>query len=52
MIVPQKMNDSIEFTIKTATKWKAFDKDVQLIEISQTEIIKRTYLKSKIPEMN
>ncbi len=51
VIVPQKMNDSIEFTIKTATKWKTFDKDSQLIEISQTEIIKRTYLKSKIPEM-
>ena len=51
-VVPQKMNDSIEFTIKTETKWKTFDKEVQQIDISQIEIIKRTYLKSKIPEMD
>lgn len=51
-IVPQKMNDSIEFTINTETKWKTFDKELQLIDISQTEIIKRSYLKYKIPEMN
>jgi len=49
---PNRMNDSVEFNIKTATKWKAFDKEIQLIEISQTEIIKRVYLISKIPEMN
>jgi hypothetical protein len=46
------MNDSIEFTINTETKWKTFEKELQLIDISQTEIIKRSYLKYKIPEMN
>lgn len=50
--VPHSMNDSVEFDIKTATKWKVFDKEIQLIEILQTEIIKRVYLNSKIPEMN
>ena len=50
--VPHRMNDSVEFNIKTAAKWKVFDKEIRLIEISQTEIIKRVYLNSKIPEMN
>jgi len=49
--MPQGMNDSVEFTIKTKTRWKATDKDVQIIEIQQTEIIKRTYLKLRIPEI-
>ncbi|MDF1548647.1 MAG: hypothetical protein P1P88_12550 [Bacteroidales bacterium] len=51
VIVPPRMNDSVELTIMTKTKWKAKDKELQLIELSQTEIIKCTYLKLKTPEM-
>lgn len=50
-VVPQGMNDSVEFSIKTKTRWKATDKELQIIEITQTEIIKRIYLKLRIPEM-
>lgn len=51
VVVPKGMNDSVEFSVQTSTKWKAKGKEEHLIEISQTEIIKKVYLKLKLPEM-
>ena len=48
---PPSMNDAIEFTVNTVTKWKADGRDEEIIEISQTELIKKTFLKLRIPEM-
>ena len=48
--IPQGMNNSREFSVYTLTKWKAEQKDEQIIEISQSEIIKENYLKLRIPE--
>jgi len=48
---PPRMNDTKEFKIYAITKWKAEGKDEQIIEISQTELIKQNFLKLRIPEM-
>ena len=47
---PPKMNDKIEFTVNALTKWKADGRDEEIIEISQTELIKKNFLKLRIPE--
>ena len=49
-VVPQGMNNCREFTVSTLTKWKAYRRDERTIEISQTEIIKENFLKTRIPE--
>ena len=49
--LPPKMNDAIEFTVNAESKWKADGRDEETIKISQTELIKKTYLKLRIPEM-
>jgi len=50
-ITPPGMNDTKEFKVSASTKWKVEGKDEQIIEISQTELIKQNYLKLRIPEM-
>jgi hypothetical protein len=51
-ITPLRMNDAIEFAVLTSTNWKADGRDEEQIEIKQTEVIKRTFLKSGIPELS
>ncbi len=48
---PPSMNDALEFTVKALTIWKADGREEQTIEISQTELIKKVFLKFRIPEM-
>ncbi|WKK83580.2 hypothetical protein QYS48_14855 [Marivirga arenosa] len=48
---PVGMNNAIEFTVNALTKWKAEGREEQIIEISQTELIKKNFLKLRIPEM-
>lgn len=48
---PSRMNDTIEFTVNALTIWKADERVEQTIEISQTELIKKNFLKLRIPEM-
>jgi hypothetical protein len=49
-ITSVRMNDAIEFVAVTSTNWKADGREDGKIEIKQTEVIKRTFLKSGIPE--
>ncbi|MFB9053074.1 hypothetical protein ACFFVB_08265 [Formosa undariae] len=48
---PPRMNDTLEFTVNAVTHWKADGREEQTIEISQTEFMKKIFLKLKIPEM-
>ncbi len=47
---PRGMSNSKEFLVHTTTKWKADGREEQVIEISQTEIIKENFIKLRIPE--
>lgn len=49
---PQRMNDSLEFTVNSLTNWKVEGREEQIVEISQIELIKKDFLKSRIPELN
>jgi hypothetical protein len=51
-ITPHRMNDAIEFVVLTSTNWKADGREEEQIEIKQTEVINRTFLKSGIPEFS
>jgi len=48
---PLRMNDTIEFTVNAVTKWKSDGREEQIVEISQNELIKKNFLKLRIPEM-
>lgn len=48
---PPRMNDALEFIVKALTIWKADGREKQTVEISQTELIKKNFLKLRIPEM-
>lgn len=48
---PPRMNNALEFTVNALTIWKADEKEEQKIEISQPEVIKKNFLKLRIPEM-
>ena len=50
-ISPPRMNNALEFTVNALTIWKADGREKQTVEISQTELIKKNYLKLRIPEM-
>ena len=50
-IIPPGMNNQLEFTVNALTKWIADGKDEQTLEISQTEMMKKNFLKLRIPEM-
>lgn len=47
---PPAIGNCKEFVVHTLTKWKADGRDLQTIEISQTEIIKENFIKLRIPE--
>lgn len=48
---PPTMNNALEFTVYAVTIWKADEREEHMIEISQTELIKKNFLKFRIPEM-
>jgi len=48
---PPRMNDTIELMVNAKTCWKVDGRDEQIIEISQSELIKKVFLKLRIPEM-
>ena len=48
---PPRMDNALEFTVNAVTIWKADGREEQTIEISQTELIKKNFLKLRIPEM-
>ncbi|MBN7810440.1 hypothetical protein J0A68_05705 [Algoriphagus sp. H41] len=50
-IFPTGMNDTGEFKINALTKWKPHGREEETIEISQIELIKKDFLKLRIPEM-
>jgi hypothetical protein len=50
-ITPLRMNDTKEIELKSTTKWKVESKEIEEIEITQTELIKSHYLKVGIPEI-
>jgi hypothetical protein len=45
------MNNALEFTVNPLTNLKADGREGQNLEISQTELIKKNFLKLRIPEM-
>jgi hypothetical protein len=45
-----KMKECKQFVIYTLTRWKAIGREVRMIEISQTEIIREQFLSTKVPE--
>lgn len=49
--IPTGMSNCKEFAVHSLTKWKADRRDVQTIEISQTEVIKGNFIKMRIPEL-
>lgn len=49
-IVPKGMSNCKEFVVYTTTTWKAEGRDELIIEISQTELIKDSFIKLRIPE--
>ena len=48
---PIGMNNALEFTVNALTIWKANGREEQKVEISQTELMKKDFLKLRIPEM-
>lgn len=48
---PARMNNALEFTVKAVTIWKAEGREEQKIEITQTELMKKDFLKLRIPEL-
>lgn len=49
---PPRMEKAVEFTINALTVWKVEGREEQILEISKTELIKKNFLKLRIPEMN
>jgi hypothetical protein len=47
---PNGMSDTKEFTVYATTTWKADNRDEEIIEISQVELVKQNYLKLRLPE--
>jgi hypothetical protein len=47
---PLKMDNTLEFTVNALTIWKAEGREKQILEISITELIKKNFLKLRIPE--
>lgn len=48
---PPRMDNALEFTVNALTIWKAEGREEQFLEISQTELIKKNFLKLRIPEI-
>lgn len=49
---PPRMENALEFTINALTVWKTEGREEQILEISQTELIKKNFLKLRIPEID
>ncbi len=49
--IPQGRSNQKEFSVHALTKRKAADKDEEIIEITQCEILKFTFLKTRLPEL-
>jgi hypothetical protein len=47
---PVGMSDTKEVTVYARTTWKADNRDEEIIEISQVELLKQNYLKLRLPE--
>lgn len=47
---PPGMSNCKEFTVHARTRWKADGRNEELIEIAQTEIIKESFIRLRIPE--
>lgn len=50
-ITPEGMKDTIEFEVNIEGKWKLYDREEQSVSISNIELMKESFLKSKIPEL-
>lgn len=48
---PERMSNSKQICVQTETRWKAADKNEEIISIVQNEIFKEQYLKTGLPEM-
>lgn len=48
---PPRMNNALEFTVNALTVWKVEGRENQTVEILQTELIKKNFLKLRIPEL-
>jgi hypothetical protein len=48
---PPRMDNTLEFRVNALTIWQADEREEQTLEISQTEMIKKNFLKLRIPEM-
>lgn len=51
-IISMGMNNCREIIVHSSTKWQAVGQNEQIINITQTEIIKENFLKLRIPEFN
>ncbi len=51
-ITPRGMKDIIEFEVEALVKWKAEGSDEHIIEITKTELINKSFLTLRIPEMS
>lgn len=48
-VISEGMDYAIEFTLSGTVKWKATDRKEEKIELSEKELINKTYLKTGIP---
>ncbi|MEO0626099.1 MAG: hypothetical protein AAFY91_03865 [Bacteroidota bacterium] len=48
---PPGMKSALEFTISAQTVWRADGRKEQTIEVSQTELINKSFLQLRIPEI-
>ena len=48
---PSRMNNVLEFTVNALTTWKSDGREEQTVAISQTQLIKKNFLKLRMPEM-
>ena len=46
------MQDTVEIELKALVTWQAFDKEEKTIELNNKEVIKGSFLKTGIPELN
>jgi hypothetical protein len=48
--VPTRMNDALQFDVIAKTTWKAKGRNKEIMELKETELIKKEFLKLGIPE--
>jgi len=52
VFIPPRMNDSIQFEVNATTIWKADGREANILQISQSELMRKTFLNNRIPEVN